>query len=120
DANIEDVNAFAFLLLGHLDEAVPVVLLEELLELARAVGVSPLADQEGPRVDHQLLRALEAGDRREVNRSPFCRRLASDAVDDRLHVLLCRTATPPDNVDAVLGGELPQPLGDRVRIHWKV
>ena len=50
DAHIEDVNAFAFLLAGHLDEAVPVFLFEQLLELPRAVGVGSLADEQRARI----------------------------------------------------------------------
>ena len=55
-AHVEDVNALALLLLGHLDEAVPVLLFEQLLELPRAVGVGPLADQQRPLIDQQFLR----------------------------------------------------------------
>ena len=84
DAHVEDVNALALLLLGHLDEAVPVFLFEQLLELPRAVGVRPLADQERPLIDEQFLRRSAGSTRRAgtsgVRVAGF---LPADAVDDR-------------------------------------
>ena len=64
DAHVQQVNAFAFLLLGHLGQPVPVFLFEQLLELPRAVGVGPLPDQQGPLIDVQFLRRVQARNHR--------------------------------------------------------
>ena len=84
-AHVEDVDALALLLLGHLDQAVPVLLFEELLELPRAVGVGPLADQQRPLID-DAVPAPTGGSTPPGRYIGDARRrlLAADAVDDRL------------------------------------
>ena len=73
-AQIERVRAFLDLLAPHLDAAVPVALLLQLAEVARAVGVAALADRQIGVLLAQRHLAVERGDRRRPDRSAGARR----------------------------------------------
>ena len=63
-AHVDDVRPLPLLLLAHLDQAVPVLLFQQLLELPRPVRVRPLADDERPGVLVQVHAREQAGHRR--------------------------------------------------------
>ena len=87
-AQIERVRAFLDLLAPHLDAAVPVALLLQPAELARAVGVAALADREIRVLLAQRDLAVERGDGGSPDRlalsRPGARPIAADAAQHRV------------------------------------
>src|SRR5262245_60429186 len=99
------MDALALLLAGHIDEAVPVLGFEQLLELAAAVGVGALADEKGPRLLLQRDGAEKARDRRLEDQLALRGLHALQAFHDRREVLRRRAAAAANDVDAILADE---------------
>ena len=112
DAYIEHVRAILHLILGHRDQAVPVVLLEQPLELARAVGVGALGDDEITRILTKIFGGEETGNLRLDDRRAFFRLAKSHSVDQRCKMIRPRAAAAADDVHAVIVDESHHPPGE--------
>src|SRR5262245_38258679 len=97
------MGPFPLLLLGHLDQAVPVLLLQELLELPGTVSVRPLTDDERSRLLLKVRGREQAGHGGGVFWRSRRRLLAGNSIDDGLQVCERRPAAPADDVDPELG-----------------
>src|SRR6267378_3488224 len=87
-AEIERVGAFVDLVAAHLDAAVPVALLLQSAELARAVGVAALADRQISVLLAQRDLAIERGDSGGPHRATVARQgprtIPADAAQHRV------------------------------------
>ena len=112
-AHVEHVSPAGDLVLGDHEQPVIVIGQQQLLGLARALGVDPLADDRGAGgLDHRRRRDHRA----DVRRAPLGAvggGTALDAVRDRLDVGRGGAAASADDGDAVALDELAQRLGQR-------
>ena len=115
DADVEHVGAAFDLVFGDLDEAVVVVGEQQLLGLARALRVDPLADQGRARLLHQRGRGHHRGDLDRARRRALAGHAAADPLADRGDVLGRRPAAAADDADAVALDELAQRRRQRLR-----
>ena len=113
-ADVEHVGAAFDLVLGDLDQAVVVVGEQQLLGLARALRVDPLADQGRPRFLDQRGGGHHRGDLDRPRRRALARHAPVDPLADRRDVLRRRPAAAADDADAVALDELAQ--GRRQRL----
>ncbi len=116
-AKVEGVRALLDLLAAHLDAPVPVALLLQSAELARAVGVAALADRQISVFLAKRDLAIERGDSGGPHRATVARQgpgtIPADAAQHRVE---CRdvpglgAAAPADHVDPVLDHKAFEPL----------
>src|SRR5207237_2459320 len=111
-ANVEGVRAFLDLLAAHFDTALPIALLLQAAEAARAVGVAALADRQIRILLAERDLAVERGDRRRPLRRPLLRHGAGAVTADTAQHLVeggdvrrLGTAAAADDVDPVLDSE---------------
>ena len=116
-AQIERVRAFLDLLAPHLDAAVPVALLLQSAELARAVGVAALADRQVGVLLAQVHLAVERGDgggpHRVAPPRQRTRPIPADAPQHRVErgdVRRLGAAAAADQADPVFQHEALEPL----------
>ncbi len=115
-AEVEHVGAAFDLVFGDLDEAVVVVGEQQLLGLARALRVDPLADQGRARLLHQRGRGHHRGDLDRPRGRALAGDAALDLLGDRGDVLRRRSAAATDDADAVALDELAQRRRQRARL----
>ena len=115
DADVEDVGALFDLVAADADARVPVALEHGVAELLRAVRVGPFADQQHRAVLLVVRRRVDRRDRGLQDRRTRGRRERAHRLDDARDVLRRRAATAADDLDAVLGHELREVFGQRLR-----
>ena len=103
------------LILGDRQQAVVVVGQQQLLGLARALGVDALADERRARILDERGGRDHAADMWGARRSGRgAGHAALDALGDRLDVVWRRAAAAADDRDAVALDELPEHVGERL------
>src|SRR6516162_8865252 len=118
-AQIEGVRAFLDLLAPHLDAAVPIALVLQLAELARAVGIAAFADRQVGVLLPQVYLSIQRGDAGGPNRLSLSRQrpgpIPADAPQHRVErgdVRRLGAAAPADHIDPVLENKALEPLSD--------
>ncbi len=115
-AHVQCMRAALGLVAADLRQRVEILRHQEFLDLAAALGVEPLADEERWR---RLAHRYRAHRGRQFGRGfdlALKRRLAADTFHQPRQVLGRRAAAPADDVGAELLGELGQVAGERLRL----
>jgi hypothetical protein len=113
DAEVEHVGAALDLVLGDLEQAVVIVAQQQLLGLARALGVDALAHDRGRGLLDERRRRDHRGDVRWARGRARSDRQLRAALVDSADVVGRRSAAAADDRDAVALDELAEAVGER-------
>ena len=114
-ADVERVRSSLHLLAGDGENAVVVVAEEQLLHLAAALRIDPLADEQRPRFLLQRRRLQSAGEHRHPPRRLARRRRSAHGLDDGFQMSRRRAAAAAHDGEAEVADEARQVFGEVAR-----